>query len=46
MAALRKAGAFRMRLPERTLARTATARWSNEVHQVASFIGDQVVDDK
>jgi transposase InsO family protein len=46
MAALRIAGAFRTRLPERTFTRATTARWSNDVHKVASFIGDQVVDDK
>ena len=46
MAALRIAGAFRTRLPERTFTRSTTARWSNDVHKVASFIGDQVVDDK
>jgi hypothetical protein len=46
MAALRIAGAFRTRLPERTFARSTTARWSNDVHKVVSFIGDQVVDDK
>jgi hypothetical protein len=26
--------------------RVTTARWSNEVHKVASFVGDQVVDEK
>jgi hypothetical protein len=46
MAALRRSGTFRTRLPERTFTRSTTARWSNEVHKVASFIGDQVVDDK
>ena len=46
MAALRTAGAFRTRLPEKTFTRATTARWSNEVHKVASFVGDQVVDDK
>jgi hypothetical protein len=46
MAALRIAGAFRTRLPERTFTRSTTARWSNDVHKVASFVGDQVVDDK
>jgi hypothetical protein len=46
MAALRTAGAFRTRLPERTFTRVTTARWSNEVHRVASFVGDLVVDEK
>ena len=46
IAALRKAGAFRVLLPSKTFTRTTTARWSNEVHQVASFIGSEVVDEK
>jgi hypothetical protein len=36
VAALQAAGAFR----------ASTARWSNEVHQVVSFIGPEVVDEK
>jgi len=46
IAALRKAGAFRVLLPSKTFMRTTTARWSNEVHKVASFIGSDVVDEK
>jgi len=45
-AALRAAGAFRVLLPSKTFTRTTTARWSNEVHQVSSFIGIEVVDTK
>ena len=46
VAALQAAGAFRVRLPSKTFTGTSTARWSNEVHQVASFIGPEVVDEK
>ncbi len=45
-AALRAAGAFRVLLPSKTFTRTTTAKWSNEVHKVASFIGIEVVDEK
>ena len=33
-------------LPSKTFTRTTTAKWSNEVHRVASFIGVEVVDEK
>jgi hypothetical protein len=46
VAALQAAGAFRVPLPSKTFTRTSTARWSNEVHQVVSFIGPEVVDEK
>ena len=46
MAALRGAGAFRTLLPPSTWQRTTTAKWSNEVHKVVSFIGSEVVDEK
>jgi len=46
VAALRKAGAFRVLLPSKTFTRSTTARWSNEVHRVAGFIGVEVVDEK
>jgi hypothetical protein len=46
VAALQAAGAFRVRLPSKTFTRTSTARWSNEVHQVVSFVGPEVVDEK
>ena len=45
VAALQAAGAFRVLLPSKTFTRTSTARWSNEVHQVVSFIGPEVVDE-
>ncbi len=45
VAALQAAGAFRVLLPTKTFTRTSTARWSNEVHQVADFIGPEVVDE-
>jgi hypothetical protein len=46
MAALRAAGAFRVLLPKSTWQRTTTAKWSNDVHKVKSFIGTEVVDEK
>ena len=46
VAALRKAGAFRVLLPSKTFTRSTTARWSNEVHRVAGFVGVEVVDEK
>ncbi len=46
MEALRRAGAFRVLLPRSTWQRTTTAKWGNEVHKVASFIGSEVVDEK
>ena len=46
MEALRSAGAFRVLLPKSTWQRTTTPKWSNEVHQVKSFIGTEVVDEK
>jgi hypothetical protein len=46
VAALQAAGAFRVRLSSKTFTRTSTARWSNEVHQVVSFVGPEVVDEK
>ena len=46
MEALRRAGAFRVLLPRITWQRTTTAKWGNEVHKVASFIGAEVVDEK
>ena len=45
VAALQAAGAFRVLLPTKTFTRTSTARWSNEVHQVAGFVGPEVVDE-
>lgn len=44
VAALRKAGAFRVLLPAKNFSRTTTARWSNEVHRVAGFVGTEVLD--
>ena len=44
--ALRASGSFRVLLPAATWQRTTVAKWSNEVHQVASFIGAEVVDEK
>ena len=46
IAALRKAKAFRVLLPAATWQRTTMAKWSNEVHQVVSFVGAEVVDEK
>ena len=46
IAALRAAKAFRVLLPAATWQRTTMAKWSNEVHQVVSFIGAEVVDEK
>ena len=46
VAALEAAGAFRVLLPSKTFTRTSTARWSNDVHKVAGFIGPEVIDEK
>ena len=46
VAALRKAGAFRVLLPAKTFTRTTTARWSNKVHRVTGFVGVEVVDEQ
>jgi hypothetical protein len=46
IAALRATMAFRVLLPAATWQRTTIAKWSNEVHQVKSFIGAEVVDEK
>lgn len=46
VAALQAAGAFRVLLPTKTFTRTSTARWSNEVHKVAGFVGPEVIDEK
>ncbi len=44
--ALKASGSFRVLLPTATWQRTTVAKWSNEVHQVVSFIGAEVVDEK
>ena len=45
-AALSAAGAFRVLIPPKTFSRATSARWSNEVHQVARFVGVEVEDEK
>ena len=46
IAALRRAGAFRVLLPTKTFSRSTSARWSNEVHDVVRFVGVEVEDEK